>query len=426
MSGTALRWMIAGEWRAHPARVVLAVAAIAIGVALGFAVHLVNGSALSAFDAALHTVNGDADLRVEAAGPAGFDEALYPRVARLPGVAAASPVVVLHTRIGDAALTLLGVDPLRAGGVTPSLIGRPANGNGGAETMFDTDSLFLSQAALAASGRRAGEAFTLADARFRIAGTLPGVTEGQAIGVVDVATAQWRLGRLGRLDRIDLKLAEGARPEQVRTAIAALLPPGAVLATTESDARSSDSLSRAYRVNLDMLALVALLTGAFLVYSAQSLSVARRAPQFALLRVLGAGRAMLVRQLVVEGAILGLAGALTGLALGYALAAAALDLLGGDLGGGYFVGTSAPLLFAPGAAALFLTLGLIAALAGSIVPALGVARTRPAVALKNSGDAVDPRRRPPVLPAKAAIRPSVRNKAAAPGANSSGAEVPTK
>ena len=45
VSRTALAWMTLGEWRAHPGRVVVAALAIAIGVALGFAVHLVNGSA---------------------------------------------------------------------------------------------------------------------------------------------------------------------------------------------------------------------------------------------------------------------------------------------------------------------------------------------------------------------------------------------
>ena len=90
---TAACWMLLGEWRAHPARVVTAALAIAIGVALGFAVHLVNASALASFGRALSSVNGAADMQVRAANPAGFAEALYPRLARLPGVAGISPVV---------------------------------------------------------------------------------------------------------------------------------------------------------------------------------------------------------------------------------------------------------------------------------------------------------------------------------------------
>jgi len=407
MSATALRWMVAGEWRAHPVRVAIGALAIAIGVALGFAVHLVNASALTSFDAALRTVTGDADLRVQAAGPDGFDEMLYPRLARLEGIASASPVIEIRATIGAVRhpVTLVGIDVLRAGAVTPALIGRPAEGDG--EALFASDAVFLSSAALAANNARIGDGIVVSGAgrtaRFRIAGTMPGAAAEQSLGMIDIAAAQWRFGRLGHLDRVDLKLADGVGAREARNAVARILPPDAVIADPESDASSSDSLSRAYRVNLDMLALVALLTGAFLVYSAQSLSVARRATQFALLRVLGAERAAVTRQLVVEGAVLGLVGGGGGLLLGLGLAKGALLLAGGDLGGGYFDGQTARLVFAPGAAALFLALGLAAALIGSIVPALAGARTPPAVALKNAGDAVDPRRHPAVAPAIALI-----------------------
>ena len=42
---TAWRWLIAGEFRAFPMRFVLPGLAIAIGVALAFAVHVINRSA---------------------------------------------------------------------------------------------------------------------------------------------------------------------------------------------------------------------------------------------------------------------------------------------------------------------------------------------------------------------------------------------
>jgi hypothetical protein len=43
------RWLLVGEWRAHPVRAVLAVAAIAVGVAMGFAIHLINAAAFNEF-----------------------------------------------------------------------------------------------------------------------------------------------------------------------------------------------------------------------------------------------------------------------------------------------------------------------------------------------------------------------------------------
>ena len=85
LSRTALAWMMVGEWRAHPGRVVTAALAIAIGVALGFAVHLINGSAQNELAQAVRTVNADADLQVHATTPLGFDERLYPALARSPG-----------------------------------------------------------------------------------------------------------------------------------------------------------------------------------------------------------------------------------------------------------------------------------------------------------------------------------------------------
>ena len=50
-STDAWRWLIAGEWRAFPVRFLVAALAIAIGVALAFAVHVINHSAADAFGA---------------------------------------------------------------------------------------------------------------------------------------------------------------------------------------------------------------------------------------------------------------------------------------------------------------------------------------------------------------------------------------
>ncbi|MDT9110816.1 FtsX-like permease family protein, partial [Escherichia coli] len=91
------------------------------------------------------------------------------------------------------------------------------------------------------------------------------------------------------------------------------------------------NLSRAYRVNLTVLALVALFTGAFLVFSVLSLSVARRQGPLALLGVLGLSARERLRLVLAESALLGLLGGAIGVALGSAVAALALRQLGGDL-----------------------------------------------------------------------------------------------
>ncbi len=396
----ALVWLIAGEMRQHPGRIAIAVIAIAIGVALGFAVHLINGSALNAFSQAVNTVNGAADLKIEATSRLGFDEAIYARVIAVDGVADASPVVVLRavTARGES-FTLLGLDIIRAVEVTPSLIGAPAQGPGGnGDDVFASDALFLSQAVLIAAKLRVGDRVTVnanGEAQPMIVrGLLPGIAEGRRVGMIDIAAAQWLFGRLGKIDRIDLKLTRDAQASEVRTRLKPLIPNDAAVSDEDDDARQSDGLSRSYRVNLTMLALVALFTGTFLVYSTQSLSVTRRLQSFALLRTLGMQRSGIVALVTTEGAIAGLIGSTFGLLIGYGLAAGALAILGGNLGSGIFGDAPPALIFVPLAGAGFFALGVAAAVGGSLLPALRGARAAPAVALKNAGDVVDPRDAP--------------------------------
>lgn len=391
-----LGWMMRGEWRAHPARVVVAALAIAIGVALGFAVHLVNQSALNEFGRALRSVNGDADLQIRSVSPLGFDEGLFPRLAAQSFLQAVSPVVELPARLGGQKVTLLGLDPLRAASVTPGLIGQAPPGS--EANFLDEGAVYLSPQAMAISGARIGATVTITaagqSADFILRGGLPGLAGDKALAVIDIAAAQWRFGQIGKLQRLDLKLRDGIDRENLRPRLQALLPPDATLMSEATEERRGDALSRAYRVNLDMLAMVALMTGGFLVFSAQSLSVARRQTQFALLRVLGLRRRALLGQIIIEGAMVGLIGGVIGILLGTLLAKAALSLLGGDLGGGYFGGVQPELVFPRLVALILLGLGILVAIGGSLLPAWQAGQAQPAVALKNIGDHHDPKRRP--------------------------------
>jgi len=384
--------LLAGEIAARPWRSLVGVLAIAIGVAMGYAVQLINHAALSEFSRTAGSLMGNADLEIR--GPrGGFDEALYPRLARLPQVAAASPVVEIEAWLPaqHQTLKLLGVDVFRAAQVTPGLVGRPADSANSRLDLLAPDALFLSPAALATLGLQAGSTLTvqsgLQTLQLRIAGPLPALDAGLKLGVMDIGAAQWRLDRLGLLQRIDLRLAPGVDADAFAQSLRGILPAGVVAATPHDTVQGTASLSRAYRVNLNVLALVALFTGAFLVFSTQVLSVLRRRSQLALLRALGMSRRELLRLLLIEGAAQGCVGALLGLGLGFALAAAALRYAGGDLGGGYFDGVRPSLHLEPLATLLFLALGILAATLGSLLPAWEAAHARPAQALK-AGDEV--------------------------------------
>jgi putative ABC transport system permease protein len=224
------------------------------------------------------------------------------------------------------------------------------------------------------------------EVRLRVAGTLVRARAGQRLAVMDIGSAQWQFDRIGQLSRIDLKLVPGTNTSIFRSQLEQAFGSSILLSEAGDQDRRTATMSRAYRVNLNVLALVALFTGAFLVFSTQALSVLRRRPQFALLRTLGVTRAQLLRQILVEGTLLGVAGSALGIALGYALAVAALSLFGGDLGGGYFPGVRPSVAFSPLAALLFFVAGAGVALLGSLSPALEAARAKPAAALKAGGE----------------------------------------
>ncbi len=386
-----LRWLLAGEWRAHPGRVLVALLAIALGVALGFGIHLINTAAFSEFSAAARSLSGSADLQLRARS-ASFNEDVYAQVAALPEVAVASPVLELELPVPGqhSPLKLVAIDSFQAAGIAPDLLGVPADGD--AFAALRADSVFLSPAAMDGLKLKAGDVLVVQSGTravtLHVAGTLMRARAGQRLAVMDIGSAQWQFDRLGQLSRIDLRLADGADRQALSAALERRYGNSLSVVDEEDDDQRTATMSRAYRVNLSVLAMVALFTGAFLVFSTQALSVLRRRPQFALLRTLGMSRGQLLAQVLVEGAVLGLIGSALGILLGHALATAVLSLFGGDLGGGYFPGVKPSVQFSPLAALGYFMAGTAVALLGSLSPALEAARARPAAALKAGSDEV--------------------------------------
>ncbi len=397
---THLTWP---EWRHHPWRQSAALLAVTLGVALAFSVQLINQSALGEFSAAVRSINGQPDFELRGQR-GGFDENLYARVAAHPAVALASPVVEVETQaltVDDKGaskrvpLRVLGIDALVAAPLSPALLpklaapAKTADGEPDRLGLFDPDALSLN----ASARQRLGATGTLrlntpnGVVSLRVHGSV--AAGGPPLAVMDIASAQVQFSLLGRLSRIDVRLKPGADRDAVvaSLALADFAAQDVRAIAPDEAAQRISNVSRAYRVNLTVLALVALFTGAFLVYSILSLSVAQRQPQLALLGVLGLGARERLRLVLAESALLGVAGSALGLALGTALAAAALRLLAGDLGGGYFPGVTPTLHFSAAAALAYGGLGVAAALVGGWLPAREAQRLAPAQALKGFGDA---------------------------------------
>lgn len=377
-----------GPLRRAPGRNALLALAIALGVALGFAIYLINRSAADEVSLAARSLYGLADLAIESA--AGLDENLYPRVAAIAGVAVASPVVEVEAKLADrrGALTVLGVDAFRSRQLQSSLAAL-AGTMSTSSAAFDPQAVFLSASAARELKRDTGDFLEVqigeTTQRLRVAGVLPQAGLEDRAGVMDIAAVQWKFGRLGKLSRINVRLASGARAERVRADVAALLPPDARVTTPGEASNEALRLSRAYRSNLTALALVALFTGGFFVYSTQSLATLRRRREFAVLHALGVTRGQQLALVLASSAIIGTCGAVVGIVLGLAAARLGLDSIGGDLGAGYFRGLAAEFEVRGWEIAAFCLLGVGVAMVGALRPAIEAARVPTASALK-AGD----------------------------------------
>ena len=374
---TTFSWQ---EWRNHPWRNAAAVVSVMLGVALAFAVHVINASALDEFAQAVRSVGGQPDLELRASTglSGGIDHALYGRLLHHPDVVLASPVLELSTYAlkpglpGESPRVLLrivGIDPLHVAQLTPDLLPLPGPSADRLD-IFAPNTVFLNASARA---RLSGDTLQLQQGmqlrQVRVAGSVRAA--GAPLAVMDIAAVQDLFDKQGRLTRVDLRLRAGLDTKAFAQSLmaAADWPAQARLVEPGDSLQRMSTLSRAYRVNLTVLALVALFTGGFLVFSVLALSVSRRAPQFALLGVLGLTSTQRLHLVLLEALVLGLVGSALGIALGSALAALALSLLGGDLGGGFFSGGAPALQWSLGAALAFGGLGLVAALVGAWWPA---------------------------------------------------------
>lgn len=390
------QWLLQGQWHSHRLQISMVMIAIALGIALGFSIQLINSAAIHEFSSAIRSLSGQSDLQIRAIQPT-FDEMLYPKLAQLEGVELVSPVLEIQAAVPgqsdetrNGVLRILGIDVFRAMAMTPDIVGVPA-----ADRNFDTlaiDAIFLSPAAMEWLKVTQDDHLVLRlgtkTVTLRVAGGLVRSNPGQRLAVMDIGAAQWHFDHIGLLSRVDLKLKQSVNLKQFKTSLEKDLSSQYLVAETIGQERRINNMSRAYRINLNVLALVALFTGVFLVFATQFLATLQRRPQLALLRVLGMTKKQILLQILMESSLLGLLGAILGIVLGYGFAISALYFLGGDLGAGFFPDIQPKIEFDPELTLVFLILGISVTLMGSIIPAWEAANARPAQALKSGSEAL--------------------------------------
>lgn len=207
---------------------------------------------------------------------------------------------------------------------------------------------------------------------------------GATLTVVDMATAQqvFLQGEDAYTD-VWVRAADGVSQEELRDAVAPLLPDGVEAVTGDDAADESASLLLEaisfLTTFLLIFAGIALVVGGFLIVNTFSMLVAQRSRELALLRALGASRRQVVRSVQLEAFVVGLVGSTLGLGLGVLLAIgirAVFARVGLDLG-------SQPLVLEPRTVVAAFAVGIVVTMVAAWGPARRTTRIAPVEALRD-------------------------------------------
>ncbi|MBX2868538.1 MAG: FtsX-like permease family protein [Acidiferrobacterales bacterium] len=380
---TLLWYALFREALKSPWQLLLTILSIAAGVAVVVGVDIANSSALSEFDRANSVTDGLATHRIVGSAD-GFDEDVFKTVRIEAGIREAAPVVAAEVTIGREGrrYELLGVDPIsdfRIRALSNGL--NNFSGENAASTVWplysDQPEILPDQLGRVTVffGNRSQD-FSLIRSQNT---TEPSAeNEQNRLLVTDISWAQVFLQMQGKVSRIELRLD---REEQVKT-LESLLPPEVRLIDVQLYNGAKREMTKAFRINLMALGMLALVIAMFLIYSSVSFQIVRRRKQIGLLRLAGVTSGQLAWLLMLESMVFALVGVSIGLIMGYVLAIGLHGLVTGTINALYFSLSSSGLLFTPLLLLKASALGIGATLLSSAAPIVAISRQRTADLLK--------------------------------------------
>jgi len=369
----------------HKVLAAINILSIALGVAVYLAIQIANRSATSAFRASVDVVAGRANL--ETGGV--VDDALFPALQKVNGVAAATPVVEGLVTLADYPgeyLRILGVDPLTNGTFENSRIDEPdrESSNGGAWFSDPTAVAVTSQFAEAHHLSR-GDTLRInvngREARLGLRFILRQRDGESQFAVMDIGWAQELLQLQGKLTTVLFRVNDPANPMPVRDRLQKLLPPDVLVRAPEERGRQVEQMLAGFQLNLTALSMVSLLVGVFLIYNTVTASVVRRRSEIGILRTLGASRQRIRFLFLGEAALYGVLGSTIGCVGGVLLANLLVHVVSRTVTNLYVLVSIEHLYLPLWQIPWVFLLGVAAALIGALVPANDGANLPPLRAL---------------------------------------------
>ncbi|MEX2119374.1 MAG: FtsX-like permease family protein [Pirellulales bacterium] len=315
----------------RPARAVLTLLGIVIGVATIVAVSVTTQAARRAYREMFEALTGRASLEVVAEAMAGFEAEQAQELMSLPLVMAAVPLIqkpaALVTSSGPIPVTVLGIDADRDRAARDYELEQ-------GHFIGEEPGVLLGHEFASTHGIALGATVRLLTISGLVEAPVVGLLQssgaarfhGGAVVFMALSQAQRHFDLAGKVNSVQLVLADGAEIGQAEAAIRKRLNVGqTVRVPSDRGQLAQDSLLNIEQI-LAVLSVVSMVAGAFVILNAFQMNLAERRRQFAILRALGATRLQVTSLLLREAAAYGVAGTALGIAAGMAIS---LSLTGG-------------------------------------------------------------------------------------------------
>jgi putative ABC transport system permease protein len=376
--------------RAARGRSLLTVLGVVLGVAVVFAVDLVNASVLGAFRQTMSGIAGKTKVTVGAG--VGVAEDALERVRAVPGVAAAVPIIEASVRDVRAQrqLAVLALDTLSDSNARGyDVMAKDARIDDPMSFLNDPYGVLVTPAYVQRTGVKVGERLLLDTVlgrhEFLIYGTLeprgPAKVYGGDLLLMDVYAAEVAFDRGRRFDRIDVIPQDSVEPVDLARRIERALDHKVVVSRPEHRSAEAERLLGGFQLALSLASVIALFVGGFIVYNALAITVAQRQREIGILRALGTTRGQVLTLFIGEGLLTGIVGTLFGLGFGFALARAALEAVAATVSALYLPVKIATVLVTARDVWTAGTLGVAAAVIAAFVPAYRAASVQPVRAM---------------------------------------------
>ena len=385
------------HWRRGPGQAVLLVTILALGVAVYFSIRLANRAVLTSFDRFTDVLTHETDFVVSA--PAGsLTETILPELREALGTRAVHIIPVIETTAsrprGDDYAEVENANTFRLIGIDlisiQNLREEDTSTEPGRETwtrgVGDLNAIFVSPAMPEQPGNQLQLLIDDRLVSLEIAGRIPSPRNEPAapasLLIMDLPAAQALTERRGQLDRVEFLVESGPDRAARRMEAARVVSEasqGRWLVETSADRRKSGAMmTRAFRLNLTVLSLIALLVGLYLIYQALDGAVLRRRQEIAILRSLGVEERTIQRAWLLESLLVGALGGTLGALLGWAGAQLSVRFVGRTVNALYFANSAESAHLHFGEFAWTLVLSIAASIAAGWAPARTAARMPPA------------------------------------------------